>query len=208
LTQRNNAARRFVAHGVVAARLAAARICLRFLLRLRVVTPSLRASGLSTKAASAFGSGATAQKALARDIVWHASKLMEAVMPLARIDVSKDAPPERIKIVSEAIYSAMVEIANVPLHDKFQVVTRHAADEIIYPKEGYLGLTYTGDLILIQITWVGGRSIEVKKKFYKRIADEIHERTGVRKEDVWINLVDDAREDWSFGNGEMQYAPK
>ena len=128
-------------------------------------------------------------------------------MPLARIDLSENAPPERIKIVSEAIYSAVVEIANAPLHDKFQVVTRHAADEIIYPKEGYLGLTYTADLILIQITWIGGRSIEVKKKFYKRIADEIHARAGVRKEDVWINLVDDAREDWSFGNGEMQYAP-
>jgi 4-oxalocrotonate tautomerase len=165
-------------------------------------------AGTTLAAASAFSSGATAQKALARDIVWHASKLTEAVMPLARIDVSKDAPPERIKVVSEAIYSAMVEIANAPLHDKFQVVTRHAADEIIYPKEGYLGLTYTSDLILIQITWVAGRSTEVKKKFYKRIADEIHERAGVRKEDVWINLVDDAREDWSFGNGEMQYAPK
>ncbi len=35
-----------------------------------------------------------------------------------------------------------------------------------------------------------------------------HERAGVRKEDIWINLVDDAREDWSFGNGEMQYAPE
>jgi 4-oxalocrotonate tautomerase len=128
-------------------------------------------------------------------------------MPLARIDLSENAPPERITIVSEAIYSAMVEVANAPLHDKFQVVTRHAADEIIYPKEGYLGLTYTADLILIQITWVAGRSIEVKKKFYKRIVDEIHERAGVRKEDIWINLVDDAREDWSFGNGEMQYAP-
>jgi 4-oxalocrotonate tautomerase len=126
-------------------------------------------------------------------------------MPLARIDLSENAPPERITIVSEAIYSAMVEVANAPLHDKFQVVTRHAADEIIYPKEGYLGLTYTDDLILIQITWVAGRSIEVKKKFYKRIVDEIHERAGVRKEDIWINLVDDAREDWSFGNGEMQY---
>ena len=128
-------------------------------------------------------------------------------MPLARIDVSKDAPLERIKVVSEAIYSAMVEIANVPLHDKFQVVTRHAADEIIYPNEGYLGMNYTTNLILIQITWVGGRSTEVKKKFYTRIADEIHERAHVRKEDIWISLVDSAREDWSFGNGEMQYAP-
>jgi phenylpyruvate tautomerase PptA (4-oxalocrotonate tautomerase family) len=128
-------------------------------------------------------------------------------MPLARIDLSKDAPPERIKVVSDAIYGAMVEIANVPAHDKFQVVTRHAPDEIIYPPEGYLGLTYSRDLIIIQVTWVGGRSIEVKKKFYRRIADEIHARAGVRKEDVWINLVDVGREDWSFGNGEMQYAP-
>jgi phenylpyruvate tautomerase PptA (4-oxalocrotonate tautomerase family) len=128
-------------------------------------------------------------------------------MPLARIDLSKDAPLERIKVVSDAIYGAMVEIANVPAHDKFQVVTRHALDEIIYPPEGYLGLTYSRDLIIIQVTWVGGRSIEVKKKFYRRIADEIHARAGVRKEDVWINLVDVGREDWSFGNGEMQYAP-
>jgi hypothetical protein len=30
----------------------------------------------------------------------------------------------------------------------------------------------------------------------------------VRKEDIWINLVDTNREDWSFGDGEMQYAPK
>jgi phenylpyruvate tautomerase PptA (4-oxalocrotonate tautomerase family) len=131
-----------------------------------------------------------------------------SIMPLARIDLSKDAPAERIRVISEAVYNAMVEVANVPVHDKFQVVTRHAADEIIYPKEGYLGLSYTAGLIIIQVTWVGGRSVDVKKKFYRRVADEIHEKAQVRKEDIWINLVDSAREDWSFGNGEMQYAPK
>jgi 4-oxalocrotonate tautomerase len=129
-------------------------------------------------------------------------------MPLARIDVSKNASPELIRAVSEAVYGAMVEVANVPPHDKFQVVTRHTADEIIYPKEGYLGIDYSPDIILIQVTWVGGRSTEVKKKFYQRIADELHEKQGVRKQDVWISLVDTGREDWSFGNGEMQYAPK
>jgi 4-oxalocrotonate tautomerase len=50
--------------------------------------------------------------------------------------VSKGAPPERINVVSEAMYGAMLQIANLPLHDKFRVVTRHAADELIYPKEG------------------------------------------------------------------------
>src|SRR3981081_4871808 len=92
-----------------------------------------------------------------------------ATMPLARIDLSKDAPPERVRVVSEAIYHAMVEVANVPPHDKFQVITRHAPDEIIYPEEGYLGLNYTRDLIIIQITWVSGRSVDVKKKFFRRM---------------------------------------
>jgi hypothetical protein len=87
-------------------------------------------AGTTFAVASAFSSGATAQKTLAPDSVWQASNLIEAVIPLARIDLSENAPPERIRIVSEAIYSAMVEIANAPLHDKFQVVTLHAADAI------------------------------------------------------------------------------
>jgi 4-oxalocrotonate tautomerase len=129
-------------------------------------------------------------------------------MPLVRIDLSRDAPAERVRVVSAAVYGAMVEIADAPVNDKFQVITRHSADEIIYPDEGYLGMKYSPDIIIIQVTWVGSRSTDVKKKFYRRIADEIHRKAGVRKEDVWINLVDDGREDWSFGNGDMQYAPK
>jgi Zn-finger domain-containing protein len=69
-------------------------------------------------------------------------------------------------------------------------------------------MRYSPDLIIIQVTWVSGRSVDVKKKFFRTIADEINERAKVRKEDVWISLVDSGREDWSFGNGEMQYAPK
>jgi phenylpyruvate tautomerase PptA (4-oxalocrotonate tautomerase family) len=129
-------------------------------------------------------------------------------MPLVRIDLNKDAPAERVRIVCQAVYGAMTDIANVPANDKFQIVTRHSVDEIIYPEEGYLGIQYSPDLIFIQVTWVAGRSTDVKKQFYRRVADEIHAKAGVRKEDVWISLVDVAREDWSFGNGEMQYAPK
>ena len=40
-------------------------------------------------------------------------------MPLVRIDLSKNASKERIRAVSDAVYGAMVEIADVPLHDKF-----------------------------------------------------------------------------------------
>jgi len=129
-------------------------------------------------------------------------------MPLVRIDISKTASRERIRDVGRAVYNAMTAVANVPEHDRFQIVTRHEPDELIYPEQGYLGIDYTPDIIIIQVTWVGGRSTEVKKRFYQHIADEIHATQGVRRQDIFISLVDSGREDWSFGNGEMQYAPK
>jgi hypothetical protein len=40
------------------------------------------------------------------------------------------------------------------------------------------------------------------------VAEGISTKAGIRIQDVFISLIDVAREDWSFGNGEMQYAPK
>jgi hypothetical protein len=40
------------------------------------------------------------------------------------------------------------------------------------------------------------------------VVDEICAKQPVRKEDVLISLVESGREDWSFGNGDMQYAPR
>ncbi|MFJ3486788.1 tautomerase family protein [Pseudomonas sp. NPDC090202] len=128
-------------------------------------------------------------------------------MPLARIDVAAETSPETISAISDVVYEAMRSTANVPEHDRYQIINRHRSDELIYPAAGYLGVTYTPNIIFIQVTWNAGRSIEVKKAFYRAVAEGIHDRTGVRKEDVWINLIDVKREDWSFGNGEMQYAP-
>ena len=129
-------------------------------------------------------------------------------MPLARINLAKSTPDDTVSAISTVIYDAMRTVANVPANDKFQIITRHAADELIYPQEGYLGVTYSPNIVFIQVTWNTGRSIEVKKAFYKAVAQGIAEKTGLRAQDVWINLIDVAREDWSFGNGEMQYAPK
>jgi 4-oxalocrotonate tautomerase len=131
----------------------------------------------------------------------------EPDMPLARIDLSRSASSETVRAIADVVYDAMVAVANVPANDRFQVVTRHAADELVYPAEGYLGMTYTPDIVFIQVTWNSGRSVDVKKAFYKAVATGIADKTGIRPQDVVINLVDVAREDWSFGGGEMQYAP-
>jgi phenylpyruvate tautomerase PptA (4-oxalocrotonate tautomerase family) len=129
-------------------------------------------------------------------------------VPLVRINLSKSASAETVRTVSEVVYDAMITVANVPANDKFQIINRHADDELVYPAEGYLGVTYTPGIVFIQVTWNAGRTIEVKKAFYKAVAEGISTKAGIRIQDVFISLIDVAREDWSFGNGEMQYAPK
>src|SRR5258708_34670113 len=103
-------------------------------------------------------------------------------MPLVRIDISKDASADLIRIVGDVVYDAMVEIANVPRHDKFQIVTRHAPEELIYPAEGYLGTKYSPEIIFIQWPWVAGRSTDARKRFYQKIADEIHAKVKLSKQ--------------------------
>jgi len=129
-------------------------------------------------------------------------------MPLVRISVSDKHSPDDVNAIGDVIYQAMLDVANVPVNDKFQIIHRHAAGELVYPAEGYLGIQYTPGILFIQITWNAGRTIETKKRFYKAVAEGISQRTGTRIEDVWISLIDVSPENWSFGNGEMQYAPK
>jgi 4-oxalocrotonate tautomerase len=129
-------------------------------------------------------------------------------MPLVMIDLDKAVPVDRAAIISNVVYEAMHTVAGVPENDKFQVITRHDRGEIVYPKEGYLGMTYSPDLVIIQVTWNSGRSIEVKQRFYRTVADQIAMQAHISKSDVFINIVEVAKENWSFGNGEMQYGPK
>ena len=59
---------------------------------------------------------------------------------------------------------------------------------------------------MIQITLNQGRTVEQKKTLYRRVADDLAE-IGLRREDVVVNLIEVPKENWSFGNGEMQYGP-
>lgn len=126
-------------------------------------------------------------------------------MPLVRIDLSQDSPEALGRSIGEIVYQVMTEIINVPDDDKFQIVSRHSGNELVYPKQ-YLGIEYSPGIVFIQITLNQGRSVDLKKAFYRRIAEELHAKLGVRRQDVFINLVEVQKENWSFGDGEMQYA--
>ncbi|MEO0444158.1 MAG: tautomerase family protein [Pseudomonadota bacterium] len=94
---------------------------------------------------------------------------------------------------------------NCPENDRFQVIHEHTANNFLYPPE-YLGIAHGDDLIIIQITLNEGRSTELKKALYKAIAEGIHQRLGLGMNDIFINLVEVKKENWSFGQGIAQYA--
>lgn len=127
-------------------------------------------------------------------------------MPLVRIDLPQSIDAQTAQRIGAAIDQAMMDIINVPKGDKFQIIARHPPEGRNLTQE-YLGIAYSNNMVLIQITLNQGRTLEQKKAFYGRVAHELA-GLGLRKQDVVINLVEVAKENWSFGNGEMQYGPQ
>ena len=125
-------------------------------------------------------------------------------MPLARIDLVRGKPAEYRRTIGDVVYEAMVETLKAPKDDRFQLISEYAPENHI-ADENYLGIKRTADTVFVQLTLNAGRTIEQKKAFYKAVADGLHARLGLRREDVFINLVEVAKENWSFGNGVAQY---
>lgn len=126
-------------------------------------------------------------------------------MPLVRIDIKKKPDVFYAKKLGKVVYDAMRAAINVPEHDNFQVLTEHDDKHFVYDP-AYLGITRTEGLVFIQITLNEGRTTDQKKLLYKTIAEGLNREAGVRPEDVFINLVEVKKENWSFGNGVAQYA--
>ena len=125
-------------------------------------------------------------------------------MPLVRISLMQGKPIGFGKQVGEVVYRTMVDTIKVPPRDNFQLITEHDKGSLVYDP-GYLGISRTDGVVFIQITLSEGRSVDVKKAFYRTLADRLHEELGVRIEDVFISLVEVRKENWSFGNGMAQY---
>jgi 4-oxalocrotonate tautomerase len=125
-------------------------------------------------------------------------------MPLVRIDLLEGKTPEFCIQAGQIVYQAMLDIIGVPKDDRFQIITEHPKAGLQFDRD-YLGIHRSDDCIFIQITLSSGRSVELKQRFYKAVADGLHQALKVRREDVFINLVEVVKENWSFGNGEAQY---
>jgi phenylpyruvate tautomerase PptA (4-oxalocrotonate tautomerase family) len=126
-------------------------------------------------------------------------------MPLVRVSLRRGKSDDYKKAIGDGVYRALRETFTVPEEDRFITVDEHSESEFQFSKT-YMDIARTDDLVILQITVSNTRTVEQKKALFARIVELLSQKPGLRKEDVFISLVEVAKENWSFGNGVAQYA--
>jgi 4-oxalocrotonate tautomerase len=126
-------------------------------------------------------------------------------MPLVRVSLRHGKSAGYKQAIGDGVYKAMLETFSVPKEDRFVVISEHTESELQFSRT-YLDIARSDDLVIIQITANNTRTVDQKKALFARIAELLSQDPGLRKEDIFINLVEVAKENWSFGNGIAQYA--
>ena len=126
-------------------------------------------------------------------------------MPLVRISLPQHTVAADIAAVACAIHNALVTTFNVPEADQFQAIHRHSPEELVCTPE-FLGIQHASHVVFVQISCSPGRSLDMKKALYAKIATDVAAASSFKVEDVIINLLETSRENWSFGLGVAQYA--
>jgi phenylpyruvate tautomerase PptA (4-oxalocrotonate tautomerase family) len=106
--------------------------------------------------------------------------------------------------IFDGIYRAMREALDVPADDAFMTITEH--EEANFRYGNAFGIVRSDDLVYIQITVFNTRTAGQKQALFRRIAEQLGANPGIRPEDVFVNILDAAKENWSVGHGLAQFA--
>jgi len=125
-------------------------------------------------------------------------------MPLVRISLREGTSAQYRKAIGESVHRAMIEALAIPPADRFQVITEHSPEGLVYDPH-YLGVDRSDAIVFVQITLSTGRKPQQKRLLYRRMAELLAECPGLHPQDLLINLVEVSWENWSFGKGEAHY---
>lgn len=126
-------------------------------------------------------------------------------MPFVRIFTKQSFDPVRRRAIADAVHAGLVAAIGIPADDRFQVLSSHG-DDLIYDAN-YLGIARGDGIVMVEVHLSVGRSLEQKRALYAAIADRL-EAVGVRRQDVFIHLMETTVLNWSFGDGKAQYADR
>jgi phenylpyruvate tautomerase PptA (4-oxalocrotonate tautomerase family) len=126
-------------------------------------------------------------------------------MPLIHISLRAGKPDAYRQAIFDSLYRAMREALEVPLDDQFMTITEHEPANFRTSTSCY-GVSRSDDVVYIQITVFDTRTGEQKKALYRRTAELLGENPGIRPENVFVNILESAKENWSVGHGVAQFA--
>jgi hypothetical protein len=127
-------------------------------------------------------------------------------MPIAKIYVHEGRYDEaRLIKLGNAIQAVLEETLGIPPEDYFRIYHVLPSNRYVHTR-GFLGLTYTDDLILLEITFIAGRSREARLTLLKAINERVVCAVGILPDDLAIMVDETAGENISFGRGEAQRA--
>jgi hypothetical protein len=124
-------------------------------------------------------------------------------MPLLRFDLIEGRSESKIREILDVTHEVLLETLKVPKHDRYQIVHEHKPSRMIVEDTG-LGFVRSDHMLLLQVT-SRPRSREMKVNFYRLLVERLAARCGISPDDVIVNFVTNADEDWSFGAGRAQF---
>jgi hypothetical protein len=124
-------------------------------------------------------------------------------MPLLNIHIVKGRPANAVAELQQVIHEAMVEAFQVPVRDRYQIVTEHEATHLVMEDTG-LGFERTEQRVLIHMT-TRPRSQEMIQAFYQMVTCGLAERCGIEPQDVMFSVIENSDADWSFAFGKAQF---
>jgi phenylpyruvate tautomerase PptA (4-oxalocrotonate tautomerase family) len=128
------------------------------------------------------------------------------MMPIAKIHVLDGRyDKDRLDKVSQAVQSALINTLGIPPEDFYQLIFEFPRDRFRHTPS-FVGMNYTDDLILLDVTFIEGRPKELRLNLLKELNQRVSSAAKMSPDDLVITIYEAPGENFSFGRGDAQRA--
>ena len=127
-------------------------------------------------------------------------------MPLAKIHILEGRYDEpRLGRLSQAVQESLISVLKIPPDDFFQIIHELPRRRFRHTPS-FLGLKYSDDFIVLELTFIAGRPKETRLALLKELNARIVAGAGISPDDLMIQFIEVPGENISFGQGLAQRA--
>jgi phenylpyruvate tautomerase PptA (4-oxalocrotonate tautomerase family) len=127
-------------------------------------------------------------------------------VPLVKVNLLKGRSAEEKDSIAASIQTALVSTLEVHDDNRYQLFNEYDGENFRHTS-GYLGMTYTDQLLVIEITVREGDDDEHKKSLLAAINRNLVAAGVVGGDDVFVLITEIGGATVSFGRGLAQRAP-